>query len=72
MADKQTKKRKPREMHDYRFALWMDGRGFLKEGVEFSTDSAEIKIFTRAAAANAAIKALDSLGVKGVKLVEFK
>lgn len=66
------KSRKRREMHDYRFALWMDGKGFLKEGVAFTTESAEAKIFSRASAANAAMKALDSLGVSGVKLIEFK
>lgn len=68
----QPKARKRREMHDYRFALWMDGKGFLKDGVAFTTDSTEAKIFPRASAANAAIKALESLGVNGVKLVEFK
>lgn len=68
----QKKTRKVREMQNYKFALWMDGKGFFKEGMGFTFDSTEAKIYSRGSEVRKARESIEKyIGIGGFKIIEF-
>ena len=70
---KEKKSRKVREMKDYQFALWKDGKGFFKEGADYTLIKNEAKIFNRHMKAIKAVSDLQELaGIDGLAIIELK